>query len=83
MLPAFGKYRILKFHDSTQDPFSPLSTECLQIPLTLCTKIEENQLSSSQNIYMFLKIVCFTSHFSALHHFKNKLEPTKDNLLIN
>ena len=23
MLPAFGKYRILKFHDCTQDFFSP------------------------------------------------------------
>lgn len=23
ILPAFGKYRILKFHDSTQDFFSP------------------------------------------------------------
>ena len=33
--PAIGKYWILKFHDSTQDPFSPFSTECLQTPFII------------------------------------------------
>ena len=34
ILPAIGKYWILKLHDSTQDHFSPSpSIECLQIPL--------------------------------------------------
>ena len=50
-LPAFGNYWILNLYDSVQDPFSPPSSECLQMPL-ISTRPKVAGLQFVTNLYI-------------------------------
>ena len=57
--PTIRKYRILKLHDSTQNPFSLPSIEYLQTPLIFLPLWMENYMQKCQSLWISASHILF------------------------